>query len=167
VAWFDADDASTFTLNGTAVEEWRDKSGNGYSVAQTIANDRPARTGTVRGRATVDFDGTNDHLITTSGGLATAYSGDKSVEVYCIGEMHTSAEVAINGVGSWWSWGSAISGTPFLYARSSSQSGVGQLQLRSDARSTSGSINTASGNGPAGDGSSPGSERDFFIVSAA
>lgn len=167
VAWFDADDASTFTLNGTAVEEWRDKSGNGYSVAQTIANDRPARTGTVRGRATVDFDGNNDHLITTSGGLATFFSGDKTVEVYCVGEMHTSAEAAINAVGSWWSWGSGTSGTPFLYARSSALSGVGQLQMRNDASSTTGSFNTASGDGPTGDGSNPDTSRDFFIASAA
>jgi hypothetical protein len=168
VAWFDADDLSTFTLSGTAVSEWRDKSGNGYSVAQTDSNNRPARTGTVRGRATVDFDGTNDFLITTSGGLATAYSGDKTVDVYCVGEMHTDSEVGgINSTGTWWSWGSGSSGTPFLYARSNAGNGVGQFQLRNDANSTTGSITTASGDGPAGDGGDADTSKDFFIVSTA
>jgi len=165
VAWFDADDLSTFTLSGTEVSEWRDKSGNGYAVTQSDSNNRPARTGTVRGRATVDFDGSNDFLITTSGGLATAYSGDKSLFVLCVGEMHNAAEVAINNVGSWWSWGSGSSGTPFFYGRSNASSAVGQLQIRNDASSTTGSFSTASGDSPAGDGAAAGTDKDFFICS--
>jgi len=42
--WFDAADSSTFTLSGTNISEWRDKSSNSYSVEQTNASLRPVFT---------------------------------------------------------------------------------------------------------------------------
>ncbi len=39
--WFDAADATTFTLNGSTVASWRDKSGNGYSVGQATTSNQP------------------------------------------------------------------------------------------------------------------------------
>ena len=39
--WFDAADATTFTLNGALVSSWRDKSGNGYSVGQSTPSNQP------------------------------------------------------------------------------------------------------------------------------
>jgi hypothetical protein len=165
VAWFDADDAGTFTLSGTEVSEWRDKSGNGYAVSQSTANNRPARTGTIGGRACIDFDGTNDCLFSDATGVSTFFSGDQSLTWFCVGQMHTAAEIAINPLGTWLSLGSSLSGTPFLYMRSNANDGTFQLAVRNDANSQSGGISTGA-RGPAGDGSSPDTNIDTFIVSA-
>lgn len=163
-AWFDADDASTFTLGASnEVAEWRDKSGNGYAVSQSTVNNRPVRTGTLNGRACVDFDGTNDCLFVDDSALATLYSGDKSVMLFVVGEMQDSAEMLVNSQGTWVGWGSSTSGTPFHYIRSNASSGAGNLAIRNDASSQTGSIGTASG--PAGDGTGTGNAKDFFIVS--
>lgn len=164
VAWFDADDASTFTLSGDAVSEWRDKSSNAYSVTQTTANNQPSRTGTVKGRATVDFDGSNDYLFADGTGISAALNGDKSITVVVVGEMHTSAEYAVNSAGTWVSFGSSSSATPFWYMRSFAGLGAGQVQMRNDASATGGTITAASG--PAGDGTNADTARDFFICSA-
>lgn len=50
--WLDANDASTITLNGTTVSEWRDKSGNLRNYSQSTAANQPG-TGTVNGRTSV------------------------------------------------------------------------------------------------------------------
>ena len=140
VAWFDADDVSTFTLNGTAVSEWRDKSGNGYAVSQGTGNNQPDRTGTVLGRATVDFDGSNDCLFADNTGISAAFSGDKSITAFVVCQMHTTAEAAVNNLGVWLSIGSTSSGTPFLYMRAAADSGNFQFVARNDASSTTGGI---------------------------
>ena len=44
VAWWDAKDASTLTVDGTAVTEWRDKSGNGHDLTQASASLQPTRS---------------------------------------------------------------------------------------------------------------------------
>lgn len=65
--WLDADDESTFTLSGSAVSEWRDKSGNGPNVAQSDSTRRPTRsTNSINGRAVVDCDGSNDGCLTAN-----------------------------------------------------------------------------------------------------
>lgn len=163
-AWFDADDASTFTLGASnEVAEWRDKSGNGYAVSQSTVNNRPVRTGTLNGRACVDFDGANDCLFVDDSALATLYSGDKSVMLFVVGEMQDSAEMLVNSLGTWVAWGSSTSGTPFHYIRSNASNGSGFVSVRDDTSSTTGQITAASG--PAGDGAAAGSVKDFFIVS--
>lgn len=60
-AWYDASDASTITLNGSTVNQWRDKSGNARHVSQATATNQPSYTTNA-----ITFDGTNDHL-TASG----------------------------------------------------------------------------------------------------
>lgn len=50
-AWFDADDATTITLNGSTVSEWRDKSGNGRHATQATASNQPGySTNALNGR---------------------------------------------------------------------------------------------------------------------
>jgi hypothetical protein len=39
--WLDADDASTFTFNGSNVSQWRDKSGNNVHANQATAQNQP------------------------------------------------------------------------------------------------------------------------------
>jgi hypothetical protein len=56
VGWWDADDASTITLNGSDVSEWRDKSGNGRHVAMSTAANQPAyAASSLNGRAGIDW----------------------------------------------------------------------------------------------------------------
>jgi hypothetical protein len=56
--WLDAADASSLTLNGSTVSEWRDKSGNARNFAQATAAAQPiADTRTQNGRPVLDFDG--------------------------------------------------------------------------------------------------------------
>jgi hypothetical protein len=64
VGWWDAADASTLTID-TGVSQWRDKSGRGLHLSQEIANGQPASgTRTIGGRNALNFDGSNDHLVT-------------------------------------------------------------------------------------------------------
>lgn len=56
-AWFDADDATTITLNGSTVSQWKDKSGNGRNISQASAGLQPAyEQRYLNGRATLNFD---------------------------------------------------------------------------------------------------------------
>ena len=64
VHWWDANDASTLTLNSGAVETWTSKAGTKTSASQSTANNRPVTT-TVNGKTAVSFDGTNDLLTFT------------------------------------------------------------------------------------------------------
>lgn len=56
--WLDANDASTISLSGSAVSQWRDKSGNGRHVAQAVTANQPTYQATgFNGRPTVSFNG--------------------------------------------------------------------------------------------------------------
>lgn len=72
VAWWDASDPATITAAGGAVSQWNDKSGNGNHVAQGTAGSEPT-TGTrvINGRNALDFDGVDDGLNGSNGGLLT------------------------------------------------------------------------------------------------
>ena len=66
--WLDAsniDVASNATLsNGDAISTWRDLSGNGQDAIQTSSSSQPIiKTNQLNGLATIDFDGSNDHLL--------------------------------------------------------------------------------------------------------
>lgn len=41
--WLDAADSSTFTMNGSNISSWRDKTGNGFNVTQASAGSQPTR----------------------------------------------------------------------------------------------------------------------------
>jgi hypothetical protein len=61
--WLDASDASSLTLNGSTVSQWRDKSGNGFHASQATANNQPTYTSSaVYGRPALSFDGSNDSM---------------------------------------------------------------------------------------------------------
>jgi hypothetical protein len=57
--WLDADDASTITLNGSAVSQWNDKSGNNRHATQASASWQPTRT----------LSGLNDKTVLTLNGV--------------------------------------------------------------------------------------------------
>jgi hypothetical protein len=59
--WLDANDASTITLNGSTVSEWRDKSGNAHHASQaTVANQPTYSTSRINNRPAIFSDGIND-----------------------------------------------------------------------------------------------------------
>lgn len=54
--WFDASDSNSFTLNGSSVSEWRDKSGNGRHATQATSGNQPTyTTNTLNGKPVVTF----------------------------------------------------------------------------------------------------------------
>ena len=58
--WFDADDASTITLNTSTVSQWNDKSGNNRNASQTTATSQPTNPIDLNNRRVIQFDGFND-----------------------------------------------------------------------------------------------------------
>lgn len=60
--WLDGSDSTTFTLNGSTVSEWRDKSGNSRHFSQATALRQPAVTAAAKsGKSAVAF--TNDFMV--------------------------------------------------------------------------------------------------------
>lgn len=74
--WFDADDASTITLNGSNVSQWDDKSGNGRNATQATAANQPAyTTAGLNGKNVVTFDGSdNGDILTTNYNLSDTHT---------------------------------------------------------------------------------------------
>jgi hypothetical protein len=62
-AWWDASVGITTDGNGN-VSAWADQSGNGRTLAQSTANNRPAyNTNVLSGKPVVNFDGVNDAML--------------------------------------------------------------------------------------------------------
>lgn len=77
--WLDASDASTLTLSGNAVSEWRDKSGNSRHVSQSTSGSRPTYgSNTLNGRHVLTFDG-GDYLDGANTALVNGTDGTFSV----------------------------------------------------------------------------------------
>lgn len=69
--WLDASDASTMTLNGATVSEWRSKAGN-ITLTQSTASAQPTLTSNYyRSRSALTFDG-GDVLYAASAPIAIA-----------------------------------------------------------------------------------------------
>ena len=67
--WLDSDDASTLTLIGSDVSEWRDKSMNANHAIQNLAASRPVLgTNILNGQNVVQFPSTADTMTGISGG---------------------------------------------------------------------------------------------------
>jgi len=72
--WLDASDRSSYTVS-TGVSEWRDKSGNNRTFAQSTENNQPAVTTLSSGRTAFTFDGANDSFTSqTSLSLSSTHS---------------------------------------------------------------------------------------------
>lgn len=76
-AWWDAADASTITKDGSnLVSAWTDKSGNSRDLAQATGTNQPTWTASVlNGFPAIDFDGTDNYMISTTN-LLTGTSGE-------------------------------------------------------------------------------------------
>ena len=63
ILWLDADDKESIVESSNLVSNWLDKSGEGNHAAQGTSTNQPTYTaGAVNGRATISFDGTDNHM---------------------------------------------------------------------------------------------------------
>ncbi|MDB0030321.1 putative Ig domain-containing protein [Opitutales bacterium] len=75
--WLDAADTSSnsIQLGSGNVQTWKDKSGNGYDTSQSAGGSRPSPVANgLNGLQTLSFDGTADHLRSTSFSLSQPFS---------------------------------------------------------------------------------------------
>jgi hypothetical protein len=80
-AWYDAADAATITAVSGGVSVWADKSGLGRTLYQGTAANRPATgTRTIGGKNALDFDGSNDCLLSGDPGVVTTNGASYSVD---------------------------------------------------------------------------------------
>lgn len=70
--WYDATDSSTLLLNGSAVTNWLDKSGNNLHLRQTITTNQPTTGSSINGLNALDF--TDDAMTTATNPFAPAVS---------------------------------------------------------------------------------------------
>jgi len=82
---WDAEDASTFTLSGSAVSAWRDKVA-AYSAAQAVSGAKPVYGATsFNGRPGVTFDGADDEL--TYAGVGAFPTGADASELWALADQ--------------------------------------------------------------------------------
>jgi hypothetical protein len=100
--WLDANDASTITLNGSTVSQWRDKSGNNRHASQaTVANQPTYTANGLNGKSVVTFDGVNDLMSLSSPYISS--SGISSIAVLRLSNVTGGTQIyeGINIIGSW------------------------------------------------------------------
>jgi len=116
-AWYDASDSSTITAVSGGVSVWLDKSGNSRTLYQGTANNRPITgTRTIGGLNGLDFDGTNDSLLSGDPALVPANGVNRTVDlqtpraVTMFGVLFSDAP---NSIRRWLSLQRNRSGEPF------------------------------------------------------
>lgn len=91
VAWWDASVASSFTFSsGDVVQDWSSLVGS-YTLTQATAANRPTRSGTVNGKSSVVFDGTNDSLSVASFDL----SGGQKFSVWIAFSAVSASDIVV------------------------------------------------------------------------
>ena len=88
--WLDGADTTTYTLNGSTVSEWRDKSANTYAFTQATASAQPTRvTSGLNGFNTISWDG-NDRLVSTAAASTWKFFSDGTDYLFCfVGKFQT------------------------------------------------------------------------------
>jgi hypothetical protein len=87
--WFDAADPSTIVLSNGTVTLWNDKSGNGYSVLQPIAANRPTYTSNLlNGLPGIQL--TNTAYLYQIGSNMSAFSSSPSTTVFLVAKNGSS-----------------------------------------------------------------------------
>lgn len=66
-AWYDADDAATITATSGSVDQWSDKSGNGYHMTATTTERPTTGTQTINSKNVLDFNGTSNTMSAATG----------------------------------------------------------------------------------------------------
>lgn len=133
--WLDAADASTFTLSGASVDQWRDKSGNARHAEQSSETNKPAiASAEQNGRDVIRFDGTNDRLYSAS----SSAIGSNASALNCFVVRKYSASASANGsVFGQYLPGSATFESCRIYRNSSGKSAAFFARTTSGATVTS------------------------------
>ena len=89
LAWYDAADASTITLNGSNVSQWDDKSGNGYHATQGTASLQPTN-------AASSFNGNNSLVFNSSLlGVPSITFPDTQASFYAVFNVNNDTSYAV------------------------------------------------------------------------
>jgi hypothetical protein len=101
LSWHDSSDSSscltstspeTPATNGQTVTRWKDKSGNGYHLDQGTGISQPTVvTGALNGRQVLNFDGSNDSMVT---GFSYALASSKTMTVFVVGKSDLTTQAA-------------------------------------------------------------------------
>lgn len=101
LSWHDASDSAsclnstspeTPATNGQTVTRWKDKSGNGYHLDQGTGISQPTiSTGALNGRQVLNFDGSNDSMVT---GFSYALAASKTMSIFVVGKSDISTPAA-------------------------------------------------------------------------
>lgn len=86
-AWWDADDASTFTAGWSSpyISQWSDKSGNGHHLVQAIAADQPKRLANqMNGKTTVVFDVLQQYMDANPADWKFLHHGTDYYNIFCV-----------------------------------------------------------------------------------
>lgn len=87
LAWYDASNASSITLNGSNVSQWNDLSGNGYNGTQSTAGAQPAYgTYQLNGLDVVTFDGADRILLPS-----VNFNASKAVSMYVVTKKRSTS----------------------------------------------------------------------------
>jgi hypothetical protein len=78
--WYDGADASTFTLNGSNVSQWDDKSGNNRHGVQATAGSQPAYGTWSAGKRSLDNSDFRTGFLSVSSGLGMT----RNIGAFCI-----------------------------------------------------------------------------------
>jgi hypothetical protein len=110
--WYDAKDASTFTLTGSTVNQWRDKSGNGRHLNSNIfPPDSPSYTTTTfNGQPGVDY---SNYKWQDTYPTGTGSSGEYNLTFFMAHSWGTTGVA----YGRMWTHGASASGDAFSYLR--------------------------------------------------
>lgn len=107
LAWWDVEEASTLTLSGNQITEWRDKV-TGTGLVQGVGGSRPVYNATAfNGRPAAVFDGIDDYLSIASVFLPT---GTDDCEIRQLTDPPTGAADTVTRISFSYGDGSAASG---------------------------------------------------------
>ena len=84
ILWLDAGDKDSIVESSNLVSSWLDKSGEGNHAAQATSTNQPTYTaGAVNGKATLSFDGTDNHM-DIAGLSGTTFGSNGGVTIFMV-----------------------------------------------------------------------------------
>ena len=84
ILWLDADDKESIIESSSLVSSWLDKSGEGNNALQGTSTNQPTYiAGAVNGRATLSFDGTDNHM-DIAGLSGTTFGSNGGVTIFMV-----------------------------------------------------------------------------------
>lgn len=103
--WLDAEDTGTITLNGSTVNQWNDKSGNGRNATQaTVANQPNYNASGLNDKPAITFDGTLKFLSVSSATINNIILNN-SYSAFTVGRANSAPSNSNDGFSNSGFWG--------------------------------------------------------------